>query len=144
MATRKTSVQVSHEDIEWIKHKISEMDISITRIQQCVIGDAEYGQIGLVKQVEEHQHYIEKDKAYKSKVAGGMIVVGGLWTFVLKFWGQTFSVRFLYSALLKKNVPMATNLPNSDKNLVRFIYRNPQAMAQFLSRNGVLLPEKNN
>lgn len=37
---------------------------------------------------------------------------------------------------------MATNLPNSDKNLVRFIYRNPQAMAQFLSRNGVLLPEK--
>ena len=40
---------------EWIKHKISEMDISLTRIQQCVIGDAEYGQIGLVKQVEEHQ-----------------------------------------------------------------------------------------
>lgn len=90
MATRKSPVQVSHEDIEWIKHKISEMDISLTRIQQCVIGDAEYGQIGLVKQVEEHQAYIEKDKAYKSKVAGGMLVVGGLWTFVLKFWDKLF------------------------------------------------------
>ena len=90
MATRKTPIQVSHEDIVWIKHKISEMDISLTRIQQCVIGDAEYGQIGLVKQVEEHQAYVEKDKAYKSKVAGGMVVVGGLWTFVLKFWDKLF------------------------------------------------------
>ena len=90
MTTRKTPVQVSHEDIVWIKHKISEMDISLTRIQQCVIGDAEYGQIGLVKQVEEHQAYVEKDKAYKSKVAGGMVVVGGLWTFVLKFWDKLF------------------------------------------------------
>ena len=90
MTTRKTPVQVSNEDIVWIKHKISEMDISLTRIQQCVIGDAEYGQIGLVKQVEEHQAYVEKDKAYKSKVAGGMVVVGGLWTFVLKFWDKLF------------------------------------------------------
>jgi len=90
MATRETPVQVSHEDIKWIKHKISQMDISLSRIQQCVIGDAEYGQIGLVKQVEEHQTYIEKDKSYKSKVAGGLIVVGGLWTFVLKFWDKLF------------------------------------------------------
>ncbi|MEK9698238.1 MAG: hypothetical protein VW270_20890, partial [Candidatus Poseidoniales archaeon] len=63
MTTKKESVQVSHEDIEWIKHKMQEMDIYITRIQQCVIGDAEYGQVGLVKQVEAHQAYIEKDKA---------------------------------------------------------------------------------
>jgi hypothetical protein len=37
---------------------------------------------------------------------------------------------------------MNTNLPNSDKNLVRFIYRNPQAMRDFLVRYGVLLPER--
>jgi len=92
MAEKKTSVQVSHEDIDWIKHKISEMDISLTRIQQCVIGDAQYGQIGLVKQVEEHQAYIDKDKAYKSKIAGGVLVVGTLWTFVLKFGDKIFQV----------------------------------------------------
>lgn len=90
MQKQKTSVQVSVEDIEWIKHKMQEMDISITRIQQCVIGDAEYGQVGLVKQVQQHEEYIEKDKAYKAKVAGGMVVVGGLWTFVLKFWDKVF------------------------------------------------------
>ena len=37
---------------------------------------------------------------------------------------------------------MNTKLPNADKNLVRFIYRNPQAMRDFLVRNGVLLPER--
>jgi hypothetical protein len=87
MLEKKDSVQVSHEDIEWI---MQEMDISITRIQQCVIGDATYGQVGLVKQVEAHQKYIDKDKAYKSKIAGGMVVTGTIWTFVLKFWDKLF------------------------------------------------------
>ena len=59
MLENKDSVQVSHEDIEWIKDKMQEMDITITRIQQCVIGDATYGQVGLVKQVEGHQKYCE-------------------------------------------------------------------------------------
>lgn len=90
MLDKKDSVQVSHEDIEWIKQKMQEMDISITRIQQCVIGDATYGQVGLVKQVESHQKYIDKDKAYKAKVAGGMVVTGTIWTFVLKFWDKLF------------------------------------------------------
>jgi len=37
---------------------------------------------------------------------------------------------------------MNTNLSNPDKNLARFIYRNPQAIRDFLVRYGVLLPQK--
>ena len=33
----------------------------------------EYGQKGLVEQVNEHRKYIEEDKNYKAKVIGGVI-----------------------------------------------------------------------
>ena len=34
--------------------------------------------------------YIEADKTFKSKLIGGSIVLGGLWTILLKFWDKIF------------------------------------------------------
>jgi hypothetical protein len=89
----KETVQVNATDIEWIKStlssmslKIQEVDASLVRLNQTVIGDETYGQVGLIKKVEEHTAYIDKDKEFKSRLVGGGLVISFLWGLILKFW----------------------------------------------------------
>lgn len=84
-------IPVSSSDIEWIKStltsmssKMQEVDASLIKLNQTVIGDKVYGQTGLVEKVEQHDKYIEKDKEFKSKIIGGGIVVAFLWGLFLK------------------------------------------------------------
>lgn len=92
---RKPSVkiEVSASDIEWIKenitsmsYKIQEVNLSLVKLNQTVIGDEAYGQVGLIKKVDEHNSYIEKDKEFKSRLVGGGLVLSFIWGLVLKFW----------------------------------------------------------
>jgi hypothetical protein len=92
-AVKKDTVQVSASDIEWIKNNISSMSLkiqevnsSLIKLNQTVIGDETYGQVGLIKKVEEHTTYIEKDKEFKSRLVGGGLVLSFIWGLVLKFW----------------------------------------------------------
>lgn len=85
-------VEVSNNDIQWIKNKLSEMDIMLHKLNATVVGDAEYGQEGLVQVVKRHSDYIAKDEKFKSKLIGGGIVFGGVWGFILKFWDKIFAV----------------------------------------------------
>jgi hypothetical protein len=89
--TRTGSIQVSNEDIQWIKRKLADMDLMLHKLNATVIGDAEYGQQGLVQAVKEHSDYIARDEKFKSKLIGGGIVVGAVWTAVLKFWDKIFA-----------------------------------------------------
>ena len=61
------------------------------KLKQTVIGNKEYGQKGLVEQVNEHRKYIENDKNLKAKFVGASLVVGTLWTLLLKFWDKIFA-----------------------------------------------------
>jgi len=88
----KTKVEVSASDIEWIKEnissmslKIQEVNLSLVKLNQTVIGDKTYGQTGLIEKVEEHTAYIEKDKQFKSKLVGGGLVLTFVWGLILKF-----------------------------------------------------------
>jgi hypothetical protein len=88
----KETVQVNATDIEWIKStlssiglKLNELDVNFSKLNQTVIGDKTYGQTGLIEKVEEHAEYIEKDKAFKSKLIGGGIVLSFIWGVILKF-----------------------------------------------------------
>lgn len=88
----KEIVQVSASDIEWIKStlssiglKLNELDGNFKKLNQTVIGDKTYGQTGLIEKVEEHADYIEKDKAFKSRLVGGGIVLSFIWGIILKF-----------------------------------------------------------
>jgi len=90
-ATRKEKVEVSASDIAWIKEnissmnlKIQEVNLSLVKLNQTVIGDKTYGQTGLIEKVEEHNAYIEKDKQFKSKLVGGGVVITFIWGFILK------------------------------------------------------------
>lgn len=89
----KETIQVNATDIEWIKTtlssmslKIQEVDVSLNKLNQTVIGDETYGQVGLIKKVDEHNTYIEKDKEFKSRLVGGGLVISFIWGLVLKFW----------------------------------------------------------
>ncbi|MEI7509976.1 MAG: hypothetical protein WCJ62_10990 [Flavobacterium sp.] len=93
-ATKKSNetVQVNSSDIDWIKTtlssmslKIQEVEVSLNRLNQTVIGDKVYGQVGLIEKVEEHNAYIEEDKHFKSKLIGGSFVLGTLWTVIVSF-----------------------------------------------------------
>jgi hypothetical protein len=89
----KQKVEVSASDIAWIKENISSMSLkiqevnsSLVKLNQTVIGDKTYGQTGLIEKVEEHTAYIEKDKEFKSRLVGGGLVVSFIWGLILKFW----------------------------------------------------------
>ena len=91
--TTKDKVEVSASDIAWIKENISSMSLkiqevntSLVKLNQTVIGDKTYGQTGLIEKVEEHTAYIEKDKEFKSRLVGGGLVVSFIWGLILKFW----------------------------------------------------------
>jgi hypothetical protein len=96
-STKETMISVPESDMTFIKDmltkmngKLNEMEISLIKLNQTVIGNKEYGQKGLVEQVNEHRKYIEDDKAYKAKVVGGATVVGVLYGILLKYWDKIF------------------------------------------------------
>jgi hypothetical protein len=94
----KETVVISVTDIDFIKStltsmnsKLQEMEITLDKLNNTVVGDKAYGQIGLVEQVANHEKYIETDRNFKSKVVGGSIVLGLLWTLLLKFSDKIFN-----------------------------------------------------
>jgi hypothetical protein len=93
ISSKPETVEVTISDIEWIKSTLSSMSIKLhevesnfSKLNQTVIGDKAYGQIGLVQTVESHSTYIEKDKQFKSKLVGGGLVISFVWGLILKFW----------------------------------------------------------
>jgi hypothetical protein len=93
----KETITVNAKDIAWIKDtlgklndKVDAIDKTTTKLNTTIVGDPAYGQIGLVAQVKEHTDYIEQDKGFKSKLIGGSIVLGGVWTLLMKFWDKIF------------------------------------------------------
>jgi hypothetical protein len=93
----KETVTVDAKDITWIKDILKELSLKVetidkttTKLNTTIVGDPSYGQIGLITQVKEHNDYIESDRTFKSKLIGGSIVLGGLWTILLKFWDKIF------------------------------------------------------
>jgi hypothetical protein len=88
---KKDRIEVNASDIDWIKEnissmslKIQEVNLSLVKLNQTVIGDKTYGQTGLIEKVEEHTAYIEKDKQFKSKLVGGGLVLTFVWGLLLK------------------------------------------------------------
>jgi hypothetical protein len=83
MATQK-------ENITYIKQELTKQSVLIERLANAVCGDAEFGQKGLIQQVNEHSDYIAEDKTFKNKIMGGVTAVTTIWgiiiTAVVKFW----------------------------------------------------------
>ena len=96
-SNKNVMVSISASDVELIKktlsnisEKVQEMDLTLLKLNQTIIGDSAYGQKGLVEQVKEHTQYIESDKTYKAKVVGAGSVLVILYGLVIKFWEKIF------------------------------------------------------
>jgi hypothetical protein len=94
---KNEDILVSASDIKWIKEtlasvsgKVQEMDLTLLKLNQTIVGDSTYGQKGLVEQVREHTDYIETDKTYKAKVVGAGSVLVILYGLLIKFWEKIF------------------------------------------------------
>ena len=85
MATQK-------ENITYIKQEIKKQGVLLERLATAVCGDAEFGQKGLIEQVNEHSDYIAEDKTFKNKIMGGITAITTVWgliiTAVIKFWKE--------------------------------------------------------
>lgn len=83
MATQK-------EDILYIKSEQKKQGVLLERLANAVCGDSDFGQKGLIQQVNGHSEYIEEDKTYKNKIMGGITAITTAWGLiiagVLKFW----------------------------------------------------------
>jgi hypothetical protein len=93
----RETITVYAKDITWIKDTLTELttkvdgiDKTTTKLNTTIVGDDAYGQVGLVKQVKDHNDYIEQDKSFKSKLIGGGIVLSAIWAIVIKFWDKIF------------------------------------------------------
>ena len=93
----RETITVNAKDITWIKEslgklaeKVDAIDKTTTKLNTTIVGDDVYGQIGLIAKVKEHTEYIENEKGFKSKLIGGSIVLGALWTIIIKFWDKIF------------------------------------------------------
>jgi len=63
----------------------------LKRLETAVLGDKPAGVTGLAKRVHEAERYIEADKKFKARAAGGLGVVGVLWGLIIKFWDKIFN-----------------------------------------------------
>lgn len=94
---KELMISVGESDLTFIKDmltkmngKLNEVEISLVKLNQTVIGNKEYGQKGLVEQVNEHRKHIEEDKAFKARLVGGATVVGILYGILLRYWDKIF------------------------------------------------------
>ena len=85
MATQK-------ENITYIKQELKKQGILLERLANAVCGDDDFGQKGLIQQVNEHSEYINEDRTFKNKVMGGLTAITTVWgliiTAVIKFWKE--------------------------------------------------------
>ena len=76
-------VQLSEKQ-DSMNDRLNDIDTHLTKISTTVIGDKEYGHVGLVKQVEKLNKYVDNDKLRNASIVGGIGVIGILWTIFLK------------------------------------------------------------
>ncbi len=80
-------MSITSKEYKELKSEIEEIKSSLEEIKKAIIGNPTFGQEGLVDMVKRHENYIERDKRFKHKLIGGTVVLGTLWTAILK-WGH--------------------------------------------------------
>ena len=64
---------------------LRDMDRTLTQLNQTVIGNPVYGQKGLVNEINDIKSYVDNDKLVKSKILGGLTIIGIGWSFIIQY-----------------------------------------------------------
>jgi hypothetical protein len=89
----KALLQSMAEKQNGIDEMVKGMHNTLTQLNQTVIGNSTYGQVGLVSEIAQIKEYVEKDKLLKNKLAGGLVIVGIVWTVILQYVGNIISFK---------------------------------------------------
>lgn len=69
-----------------ISESIVNINNNLMALHNSVVGNEIYGHKGLVREVSDIKKYIDNDRKIKNRIIGGLLVVGGVWTFFLEIW----------------------------------------------------------
>jgi len=89
----KALLQSMAEKQNGIDEMVKGMHNTLTQLNQTVIGNSTYGQVGLVSEIAQIKEYVEKDKLLKNKLAGGLVIIGIVWTVILQYVGNIISFK---------------------------------------------------
>ncbi len=79
-----------YKNIDHLNKEIEHIKSSLDEIKTAIIGNKKFGQEGLVNMVRRHEEYIENDKKFKNKLLGAGVIIGTIWTVILKFGDKIF------------------------------------------------------
>lgn len=79
------NIEDLRERLDVISTQLITLTSAVNKLQQTVVGDNIYGQMGLVREVDAIKKYIDNDKIRNGKIMGGLTVVGIIWTAILKY-----------------------------------------------------------
>ena len=68
-----------------IDEMVKGMDKTLNQLNQTVIGNPTYGQVGLVTEINDIKKYVDRDKMLKSKIYGGLAVIGVVTSVVCQY-----------------------------------------------------------
>jgi hypothetical protein len=77
-----TQMRDKQEDMDGM---LRDMDKTLTQLNQTVVGNPVYGQKGLVNELNDIKIYVEKDKLVKSKILGGLTIIGIGWSLIIQY-----------------------------------------------------------
>lgn len=90
LALIKDSLIELNERQAGMEQKMNKIGNGLERLQTRIVGDEEFEQEGLIKEVKQIKAYITKDKALKNRMYGGATVIAVLWTFVWEYIKSKF------------------------------------------------------
>jgi hypothetical protein len=86
LETIKAMLDTMYQKMEESHNRLDSIEAETKLIKTTLIGNETYGHKGIVKEVADLKNYVEKDKMLKNKIAGGLAIVGIVWTFLLEYW----------------------------------------------------------
>ena len=66
-------------------NKLNEIEKTLMQLNMAVVGNPTYGQKGMIEELNDVKKYVHRDKMTKSKIMGGLAVVGVFWTIIWEF-----------------------------------------------------------
>lgn len=66
-------------------NKLNEIDKTLIQLNSAVTGNLTYGQKGMIAELRDVQKYVQNDKLVKSKIMGGLVIVGVFWTMIWEY-----------------------------------------------------------
>lgn len=85
VSTLKTLITQVIDTQHRMDGRLGDIEKTLLQLNNAVIGNPTYGQRGMIAELRDVQKYVHRDKMAKSKIMGGLIVIGVGWTMLWEY-----------------------------------------------------------